>query len=76
MAAPDGLLAHLSALQKDGMQRLTSLVDVHKAALSLLIEKASAEILELVQPFESEKPRNKRNKGATRQQQVRPDGIL
>ena len=69
MAAPDGLLAQLSLWHKDGIQRLTTAVDKHKAVLSQLIQQAEAEILELVQPFEDEKPRTERR--ARGKQQVR-----
>jgi len=69
MAAAEGLLAHVAAWHKEGLQKLTSAVDKHKVAIAALIQQAEAEILELVQPFENDKPRNKR-RAAAKQQQV------
>ena len=58
MPAPDGLLAALTSWHKDGVQKLTYVVDKHKAALSALIAQAEEEILELVLPLqEAEKHR-------------------
>jgi hypothetical protein len=64
MAAPEGLLAQLTAWHKDGVHKLTSVVERHKSELSELIQAAEAEILELVQPFEADRPRGKRRAGS------------
>ena len=67
---PDGLLLQLASWHKEGLQRLTAVVDKHKASLAVLIQLAEADIVELVAPFaEAEKPRNKRRTGAKQQQQ-------
>ena len=73
---PDGLLLQLASWHKEGLQRLTAVVDKHKASLAVLIQLAEADIVELVAPFaEAEKPRNKRRTGAKQQQQkVRGEG--
>lgn len=69
MAAPESLLAQLSSWHKDGLQRLTGVVHGHKTQLAQLLAAAEAEIVELLRPLESEKPRAKRR--ARGRQQVR-----
>jgi hypothetical protein len=70
MAAAEALLAHVAAWHKQGLQKLTSAVDKHKAALSLLIDQADAEIRDLVAFCNTKKPR-KKGRAAAKQQAVR-----
>jgi hypothetical protein len=66
MAAPDGLLAALTTWHKEGVHKLTSVVEKHRAALAELIQNAEAELLQLVHPTEQEKHRSKRRAGGTK----------